>query len=265
MLGAATRPRDGLHDLRRGGTARRDAVEALLEPGVDLVHGACTPVAGVEDRAVCRCRFRQEIRTRPRAVGIARAKELPCPVRPEEMREIEIRRRRLAAERPAQVVLALLRVFGRHRGGESRIVAHLQDPGTRLGIGDARRATGADPDRRGLGRHAVARAVLAHHGKPCPLEELVEAGGRRGRGLRTRVEAALGLRLLDQEIEGDTRPACRDLDRVANLGSGLWAYRSNACHGGSLGPLCLRIMNARMPGPPPRQRFRDRGPRMRRG
>ncbi len=69
-------------------------------------------------------------------------------------------------------------------------------------------------------------AMLLHHAEPALLDELIEAGGRRGAGARIGAQAAFHLGLAEQIVEVDAGLTARRGDRRLDAGPG--ADRSNA-------------------------------------
>jgi hypothetical protein len=65
------------------------------------------------------------------------------------------------------------------------------------------------------------RAMRLHHAEPALVDELEEPARAGGRGFRLRIEAAFGLRLVQQIGEIHARPLRRPADRGADRVHGL--------------------------------------------
>ncbi len=117
-------------------------------------------------------------RGRRARTGVRRLDQPGRPRRAQEVGDVELPRRRIAAHTPAQIGCVVGGQFPGHQGGGARVHPQRHHRLARIAAGNAEASVRARLDEVGIARVAVARAVLLQRGEPGLLGELVEAGGR---------------------------------------------------------------------------------------
>src|SRR6185437_8268917 len=152
-----------------------------------------------------------------RGIGFARLQQPNGAMRAEEMRQMQLRRADLVAERFVKPGRIRLGEFGGEKRRELDVAAEIEDRlFARRVFRDKPAIAEADDALREIAM-AVARAVLLHHLQPGLAGELKKPGGARAARLDVALEAAFDARLCDQEAEIDAGRAARLVERLHDL------------------------------------------------
>ncbi len=188
------------------------------EQRVEFGGGARAPGLVVEQAAVGGRRLRQVEGGGARRAALGRVDQRRGAARAQHMGGVEVAGGGLAPERGAQRVAVALGQGAGHRRRHLRVAAQVEDRLARRRVGDRIGAVGARRDGVGVGAEPELGARVLHHPEPGLLDELEQAGRRRGAGLGGRVQARFALRRGEQVIEADAarlRPVADGRDHLA--------------------------------------------------
>jgi hypothetical protein len=157
------------------------AVRARLSkrPVIDFAHRFGCAI-GVEEHGLIRRRRLGKLRRRARRrIAARQADQLAGGIGSQEMCRIELAAADIAAKARAHLALRGLGIFARHQRADVGILAQIED-GLLLCCRGVVAAFGILGDCGGKIAQPVLVAMLLHQAQPGLIDELKQAGGRRG-------------------------------------------------------------------------------------